>query len=50
MDAWARSKDPIAGGTRAEELLFEMEEKEKTGGKVGPAMITYNYKKSDESN
>jgi PPR repeat. len=41
MDAWARSKDPIAG-TRAEELLFEMEEKEKTGGKAAPDTITYN--------
>lgn len=41
LDAWARSKDPIAG-TRAEELLFEMEEIQKTGGKAAPDTITYN--------
>lgn len=41
MDAWARSKDPIAG-TRAEELLFEMEELQKRGGEAVPDTITYN--------
>lgn len=41
IDAWARSKDPIAG-TKAEELLFEMEEMKRLGGNISPDTITYN--------
>jgi pentatricopeptide repeat protein len=41
IDAWARSKDPIAG-TRAEALLFEMEELYRLGGNIAPDTITYN--------
>ena len=42
IDAWARSTDPISG-TKAEELLFEMEEKARLGDeKVAPDTITYN--------
>ena len=40
IDAWARSKNPIAA-TRAEELLFEMEELQRMGG-ISPDTITYN--------
>jgi len=41
IDAWARSKDPIAG-TKAEELLFETEELQRLGGNIAPDTITYN--------
>ncbi len=41
LDAWARSRDPIAG-TRAEELLLEMEQLQKQDGKLTPDTITYN--------
>ena len=41
IDAWSRSKDPIAG-TKAEALLFEMEELQKQGGNAVPDAITYN--------
>lgn len=41
IDAWSRSKDPIAG-TKAEELLFEMEELQRQGSNVAPDAITYN--------
>lgn len=41
LDAWARSGEPIAG-TRAEELLAQLEELSKQDDRLTPDTITYN--------
>ena len=42
LDAWARTRTPIAG-TKADELLFQMEERKRMGDHdLSPDTITYN--------
>ena len=42
MDAWARTRTPIAG-TKADEFLFQMEERKRMGDyDLSPDTITYN--------